>query len=554
MDAATQEYFDAVMARLLEGEPEPGDGVWLAELIRRDAAAARQVTGLLEIDALLRQEMEPDAEAFPESVRIRLENEVEGEVFGRRVARMVSGSRDPLGVLWRNLHWAVAAVAVVLVACFLFSHLHSDVAPAPASHIAFLRRSASATWAADAVPPVTDGPLGAGRIRLESGLAEIEFVSGARMIVEGPASLVIHSTTEMTCQEGRLRVFVPPQAHGFRVHVAGLSIVDLGTSFGVVAQRDQAPLLKVFQGEVEVATARQQQRVGSGEALTADAAGVLATVVIGDDQFPTEAELRAGRGAEERQRLHGWRATMRRLAADPATVLCYTFEADDLPNRLVRNRATGAPERSHGLLVGAGWTDGRWPGKHAVDFRGASDRLRFAVPGEMPALTMLAWVRVDSLPNEYSGLLLPTREATGVIHWMLERNGDLRLSLLNDARLLHRGGGWDGPVKAPAIAEQDFGRWVQLATTYDAATGLVVHYRDGRCIGEGRFPRRRPALFESVEFGNLAPDVVRPGPDQPPHPASFVTRNFVGRLDELVILARVMPADELARLYQAGRP
>ena len=138
---------------------------------------------------------------------------------------------------------------------------------------------------------------------------------------------------------------------------------------------------------------------------------------------------------------------------------------------------------------------------------------------------------------------------------MLERGGELRLTMVNNpARTLFQDG-WDGPVSGPAVSNMDFGRWLFLATTYDAITGTVTHYRDGQQIGQGKFAHRLGAVLGPVEFGNWGADGTTPDNEwtraQLPNQR---TRNFVGRLDELSILARVLPPAEIARLYEVGKP
>ena len=69
----------------------------------------------------------------------------------------------------------------------------------------------------------------------------------------------------------------------------------------------------------------------------------------------------------------------------------------DFKNRMssdwtLRNATTNdsAPD---GIIVGCQWTEGRWPGKRALEFRSVSDRVRLDVPGEFEALTLSAPVQ-----------------------------------------------------------------------------------------------------------------------------------------------------------------
>ncbi|HEY2156293.1 MAG TPA: iron dicitrate transport regulator FecR, partial [Isosphaeraceae bacterium] len=75
---------EAVLARFLEGEPEPGDGEALAAAMVGDPDFAREVARLLMLDDLLRQGAMPDERAFVESLKIRLGLGVDNGGFLRR--------------------------------------------------------------------------------------------------------------------------------------------------------------------------------------------------------------------------------------------------------------------------------------------------------------------------------------------------------------------------------------------------------------------------------------------------------------------------------------
>ena len=89
------------------------------------------------------------------------------------------------------------------------------------------------------------------RLELVSGSAEITFDSGAVVVLEGPAMLDVNSAWDSTLRRGALTADVPPQAIGFRVLNRAVEVVDLGTSFSMVADGAGAADVFVLQGEVE---------------------------------------------------------------------------------------------------------------------------------------------------------------------------------------------------------------------------------------------------------------------------------------------------------------
>jgi hypothetical protein len=88
-------------------------------------------------------------------------------------------------------------------------------------------------------------------LRLERGLAEIEFDRGARVILQGPAGLDLVSGSSARLLYGTLTARVPAHARGFTVLSPSGRVVDLGTEFGLSVDRGGATSIRVFKGEVE---------------------------------------------------------------------------------------------------------------------------------------------------------------------------------------------------------------------------------------------------------------------------------------------------------------
>ena len=95
--------------------------------------------------------------------------------------------------------------------------------------VAVLLGAPGAEWENTGLPTRAGTPLPPGPLRLKSGLAQIEFYSGATVIVQGPAELELLSANSVYCTRGKLRATVPPQAHGFTIRTPKLELVDRGT-------------------------------------------------------------------------------------------------------------------------------------------------------------------------------------------------------------------------------------------------------------------------------------------------------------------------------------
>src|SRR4051812_2126702 len=70
-------------------------------------------------------------------------------------------------------------------------------------------------------------------------------------------------------------------------------------------------------------------------------------------------------------------------------------------------------------IIGCAWAAGRWPGKGALEYRGEGDRVRLRLPDQLPAFTLIAWVRLDEVPKLYSSLVMCERNQVGAVHWAL---------------------------------------------------------------------------------------------------------------------------------------
>ena len=83
------------------------------------------------------------------------------------------------------------------------------------------------------------------------------------------------------------------------------------------------------------------------------------------------------------------------VARDRDLVAYFTFQHDVPWERTLRDQAVMREKPGDGAIVGCTWSTGRWQGKHGLEFKQVSDRVRFNVPGEFQSLTMLTWVRID---------------------------------------------------------------------------------------------------------------------------------------------------------------
>ena len=124
---------------------------------------------------------------------------------------------------------------------------------APPKNVAWLINAQDCRWTADdADSPGRDMKVGK-VLRLERGLAEVEFDRGARVILRGPAALELLSDNGARLLAGSMTARVPVPAHGFTVYSPQGKVVDLGTEFGLSVEDPGTTTVRVFSGELTAA-------------------------------------------------------------------------------------------------------------------------------------------------------------------------------------------------------------------------------------------------------------------------------------------------------------
>ena len=479
----------------------------------------------------------------------------------QRDVQIPQAKADWRGRLTRS-RWALGVFAALALALGVqqftsdrFVRL-STVAPAARNGVAVLASTAEAVWTDPAEARQAGQALQPGWLRLASGAVQIEFARGARVVLEGPAEFQLISENNAELRSGRMRAHVPGPAKGFTITTPGMVLVDRGTEFACSVPSQGAPEVHVFVGEVDVNLARSggaMQSLRENQAVRVHG-GQTQSIQSDSGAFLNEQAL-ARRTAENiRIRVANWRKASGKFSQHTNAAVHLDFEPEGTWQRSLENRVTNTQPRSVVSIIGSDWEYGRWPGKLALEFKRTDDRLRLAVPGSHDSLTLMAWVRVDSLTHQRHALLMSDGIQRGAIHWYLQYDGRIGLGI-------HTGddtapNGWRHVLSAAsAIRPEMFGAWVFLATVVDASTGVVTHYCDGVQVGrlETRFPK--PLRPSTCELGNWS---INPGEPRwswfNQRPGDDYMRHLHGRMDEFALLTAPLDAAEIARFYEAGRP
>ncbi len=432
--------------------------------------------------------------------------------------------------------------------------------------VAVLVHAVDVDWRMDD-PPTLGDILAPGPLRMQGGLVQIEFYSGARLIVEGDADLSIVSADEAVCRKGRLRALVPQHARGFRISSPKFDLVDLGTEFGLQIGDDGLANVQVFDGEVELYRTIEDQRAGAdqraiadqsesnaitgkqadhrltqGEGITWTAGGKVERAQADPSQFTSFPQARARSLAAGNKRFEAWESWNASIEKDPRILARYNFQSQS-DMLLKSNHAT-----TDGTIVGCERVSGRWNQKRALEFKRPGDRVRIEIPGQFKSMTLSAWIRVDALPGRDQTLLLTNRGLQQRLHWQLTPDGGLYFGIRMpspdpsgeaDSRFE-----WVGRKSPIVFTTKQMGQWYYVTTVCDGDGKQVQHFINGTRVSSHPLYDDRPLEIGRAEIGNFGKPVAKRG----------VVRNFVGRIDEMTIWKTALDPTTITDLYESGKP
>ncbi|MEK6237586.1 MAG: FecR family protein [Planctomycetales bacterium] len=177
------------------------------------------------------------------------------------VAGLASPRRHRITIAIAFAGWATAAAVLIAFSWWSYSlpgdrpgHAASreDQLVAEEAPTALVTNQIDVVWMDDATSPAIGDSLKNEWLRPKSGVVQVEFSSGARVALEGPAELRLVSELECFLQQGKLTVLAPPEASRFTVKSPTGNVIDLGTEFGVVVDSSGRMDVHVLDGEVEV--------------------------------------------------------------------------------------------------------------------------------------------------------------------------------------------------------------------------------------------------------------------------------------------------------------
>ncbi len=422
------------------------------------------------------------------------------------------------------------------------SDYQSVYQPDLTSPVAVLTKSVGLQWSSHTNNrPELGSALEPGVFEIKSGMAQLEFMQGATAILEGPADAKLINANAVSIRSGKLRAHVPKVAIGFSVDLPMGQVVDLGTDFGVEVHPEGSAEVFVYRGKVQYKGVDFEgnevlNELSGGEAIYLDSFGISTPLDMPSGNFLGTADLAFRSLENAHKRRSAWMKKSKELAADPNTLLYYGFDGHDSWSRVVRdetNRASGAGD---GAVIGCNWTEGRWPGKGALEFAQDNDRVCLNLNKSLKQATLVAWVRLNGLGVDGAPLVFSRPHLDGAIGWSVNPSGKLVLEVKTSNLI-------ETYESAVAFPPDRLGKWVHLATSFDAEKKWVNHFINGRSFSRERINRANSISLKKGLLGHF-----QAFPDRNPK------LSLRGSIDEFAIFSSVWDEGTIRELFEVGRP
>ena len=469
-------------------------------------------------------------------------------------AKVDGTSRSGRRVSVRMLPMALFSTALIALVCVVLSLRQSPdqkyftpesggaSAGQAVSGVAVVASQADVLWESPIV--LSGAVLPRGEHHIQSGVMHLELFSGVQLVIEGEAEFTIDSPMVVKLNKGAVRAYVPDAAHGFQVVTAAGEIIDYGTEFSVHVDGGTTDFT-VLDGEIGLLRAEKPElRFSQGESLRVRQAVAQPEKLEVPVRVVSSSAVARAVQDKISSREEAWGVALQEWLRDERLVACYRCSGNS-QSRTLENLARGTSQASTAAVVGAAICANRWGhAGQAYDYTRYGSRARVAIPDEMDNLSMVCWVRINSLSNLFNSLFLTDGHDEGKPHWQIQKDGRIFFSVKHPHR---KGTSWRQTVfYSPDVWRDEMsGEWNMLAVTYDRRRGQVAHYLNGNQVSMETIPEHATVPLVhigSASIANWADPMYRTDEE-------FTCRNLNGAIDEFLIFDGALTASDVARLY-----
>lgn len=533
-----------LIARYVDGELDHADAETLLELLQSDPEGDGMLYANLHTDFLLRHgvmadkaqastllfEAEPEAEDPERITSSFFDGLVQYEKNAPSLSEPWVAPVEPTVFqnVWKNIRQSkhlpsVQIVLAIIVVFLLVGSITetlrmlwrtSNVEWHP---IAKVVESVDAQWAESHGAFKIGEELGPDKLYLKSGIVQVEFFSGAKVVLEGPTIFVLNGRNKSFCQLGKISAEVPPSAKGFEVTTPFSTVVDLGTEFSLEVTEDSAEV-HVIKGSVEVnRIATPVLKLVDGLAARLTSKGETERKEADPATFLSHTTVRRQALEYRKETLEKQNAVLEKTDLDPTLLFRLNHQETD---RAVQ-------------IVGCREETGYLPGQVNFRFQNISDRIELSLPDQLQDLTMVAVFQIDRLTT-YSNTLFLCRsfyETPNTFLWQLNQFGDVQFHFRNESGLES----FDVPG---LMTRKDWNTRISLAVVADSAKQEIRHYKDGTLVASMSWESVRPIRCGEASIGNEYLDRKKNSP-----------RYLNGSIKNFLVFSRALQDAEILELF-----
>ncbi|MEM6278435.1 MAG: LamG domain-containing protein [Verrucomicrobiota bacterium] len=381
-------------------------------------------------------------------------------------------------------------------------------------------------------------------LTLAEGMARIELFNGVVLVLEGPATFSLDSEKDLTLSSGTIHARIPAIASDFQILTPQGKLTRCGLELSATVTNESTTIQVLEDSADWLTPSGKTETILEGNALQIDTEGSLTST---QPDGVSIADLEAGFDRGRVSRLNAWKTYRAELLEDPG-LLAYYATTSPAPNGSGFDDLSSAS--SVGAVVLASTTTDRWGrAQSALDFSPTGSRVRVTLPGEHASLSLMSWVRIDSLDRLYNSLFLTDGHEIYEPHWQIMSDGRIFFSVR--ARDSGKGGGDKHITFSPPIwRPSQSGQWIHIATVFDGQKQNVTHYLNGEPITMESIPdalQPEKVVIGSASIGNWSEPAYRKDPE-------FAVRNLNGSLDDVVLWNRPLLASEVREIYTQSKP
>ena len=421
-----------------------------------------------------------------------------------------------------------------------------------------VRQLIDVVWTDERFVQAAGSFLQPGTFAFDSGVAVLDFFSGATLVIEGPAQLDVISDWSVTVHHGKVEATVPPAAQGFVINAADTEIIDLGTRFALEVSLSKAQVA-VLDGEILLRGDRfADDRLATGDQISLgplpiDPEFIQAIPRLTDIDSQTETGSRR-RFRRYLEKVDEWITDRRLITFFPAR--------EEIPTRSIPNTARGESASAAQLIGPVEVVPGRFTGESVgLAFRHPGSRARVKIDGVFSAYTFACWTKINSLQHRFNALFLADGYENGEPHWQIRDDGCFMFSVMvdNSIEVTYPRAPGLPPIRDAGLHRVYFtepiwedsmsGRWIHLAAVYNPTEQLVTQYLNGQAVSREPIPNEylvKELKIGAAEIGNWG----QPFRQTP----AFAVRNLDGVIDDVMLFDAALSPAEIRNLYEESRP